>query len=43
LDWHKKNPKVYKDWEGDGSNEEWRLDTTGKEETLATPFLSTEF
>lgn len=43
LDWHKKNPKTYKDWDGDECNEEWKQETTGKEGDLPSPFLSTEF
>lgn len=41
MDWVDKNPKTYKDWDGD--NDEWKQETTGKEHELKSPFLSKEF
>jgi len=38
----KENPRTYADWSGSGSDE-WRQETTGKEEDLQSPFMDTEF
>jgi FAD dependent oxidoreductase len=35
------NPRTYKDWSGSGG--EWQQETTGKEDSLRTPFLDKEF
>jgi len=42
LDYTRENPRTYDDW-SNGSNDEWKQDTTGKEDGLNTPFLDTEF
>jgi ribulose 1,5-bisphosphate synthetase/thiazole synthase len=40
LDAVKADPQTYKDWEGNG---EWNIETSGKEDTLFSPFLRKPF
>jgi len=42
LEHTKKNPRTYADWSGSGSDD-WKQETTGKEEDLGSPFMDTEF